>query len=62
MGGWCSKRQQCPNYAKADRSIQEPAERLCHRGSDGVGQLCELAQRDAARVWPIVNADDRVTA
>lgn len=35
MGGWCAKRMTCPNYTEADRN-DEPAERLCERGHDGV--------------------------
>ena len=44
MGGWCSKREQCPHHMQADR--RNPAERLCVRGRDGV----RLSQAGAARV------------
>lgn len=43
MGGWCAKREKCPHYRA---SGQQPAERLCERGHDGV--------------W-IVNADAFIT-
>lgn len=48
MGGFCAKRAQCPNYTEADRSADEPAERLCWRGADGFGPLCELIEDDGS--------------
>jgi len=54
MGGWCLKRLQCPNYTEADRSDQEPAERLCERGRDGV-----LADATAANIRP-TDRDNRL--
>ena len=35
MGGWCTKRGHCQHYHAADR--QEPSERLCAPGFDGIG-------------------------
>ena len=35
LGGWCTKRQQCPHYTEADR-LGKREERLCLRGQDGV--------------------------
>jgi hypothetical protein len=35
MGGGCSKRQACRNYHAATPD-QQPAERLCEKGRDGV--------------------------
>lgn len=35
MGGWCARREQCPNY-RAGAEHGNPAERLCERGADGV--------------------------
>jgi hypothetical protein len=48
MGGFCAKRAQCPNYTEADRSDEEPSERLCWRGHDGFGPLCELVEDDGS--------------
>ena len=48
MGGHCAKRAQCPNYTEGDRSDPEPAERLCWRGHDGFGPLCELVEDDGS--------------
>jgi len=33
MGGWCTKRDHCTHYHRADRD--EPSERLCKPGDDG---------------------------
>lgn len=46
MGGWCKRRDQCPHYRDGDPSAQDPADRICERGNDGV--------------W-IVNADPWIT-
>lgn len=35
QGGWCVKRDKCPHYT-APRRAQEPADRLCLPGRDGV--------------------------
>lgn len=43
MGGWCAKREKCPNN-KPDQTV--PAERLCIKGADGV----RLVQATLARV------------
>ena len=40
MGGWCSKRGQCPHYTEAARI--NPVERLCMTGRDGT-RLIEAA-------------------
>jgi hypothetical protein len=37
MGGWCSKRQHCPQYHA--ESLAEPSERLCEPGHDGESPL-----------------------
>lgn len=43
MGGFCRIRSKCPNYTEADRFADaEPVERLCWRGHDGAGPLCEI--------------------
>lgn len=34
MGGWCRKREHCPNYHAASES-QVPDERICAPGRDG---------------------------
>jgi hypothetical protein len=34
MGGWCRKRERCPNYHAASES-QVPDERICAPGRDG---------------------------
>lgn len=57
MGGWCAKRAQCPNYTEADRSDEEPAERLCWRGADGFGPLCELVEDDGCVLPTMVQRD-----
>lgn len=33
LGGWCTKREQCPHHMTEDR--RHPVERLCLRGQDG---------------------------
>jgi hypothetical protein len=33
MGGWCSRRDQCPHHHAQDR--RQPVERLCLPGRDG---------------------------
>jgi hypothetical protein len=35
MGGWCTKRGQCPHYTEAASPDVEPEQRLCIRGRDG---------------------------
>lgn len=60
MGGFCQKRARCPNYTEADRNVEEPAERLCWRGQDGFGPLCELVEDDRT-TFPAPN-DVGVTA
>lgn len=35
MGGWCVRREKCPHYW-APKSSQEPSQRLCVSGRDGV--------------------------
>jgi hypothetical protein len=37
MGGWCSKREHCPQYHLATRT--DPSERLCDPGHDGESPL-----------------------
>jgi hypothetical protein len=34
MGGWCRKRERCPNYHAASES-EIPDERICAPGRDG---------------------------
>ncbi len=37
LGGWCSKRAGCPNYEVTGKArMQEPSQRLCVKGADGV--------------------------
>ena len=37
MGGMCGQRAGCPNYEVTGRDrLQEPSERLCVKGADGV--------------------------
>ena len=57
MGGFCAKRAQCPNYTEADRSDEEPAERLCWRGADGFGPLCELVEDDGCGLPTLMQRD-----
>lgn len=52
MGGWCRIRATCPNYVQADRSGPEPSQRLCLRGHDGVGLMCELSKADEDSIRP----------
>ena len=35
MGGWCTKRSQCPHYTEAYR-MADYEERLCLPGHDGI--------------------------
>lgn len=49
MGGWCTKRQHCPNYHAEDR--REPEERLCMPGADGVGIDQPIRLQRAAGTW-----------
>jgi hypothetical protein len=49
MGGWCSIRNKCPHYNSAYR--QEPADRLCIPGSDGVGMAIPMQWHRAAGTW-----------
>lgn len=46
MGGWCRRRENCPNYNSADRRY--PAERLCG-AIDGIArqpikQNCKISE------------------
>ena len=43
MGGWCRIREGCVNYHSQDR--EEPSERLCRRGQDGVGREVQILMR-----------------
>ena len=38
MGGWCSKRSKCPHYhaGQLDGATNDPEQRLCLPGRDGV--------------------------
>lgn len=49
MGGWCLKRQHCPNYHAEDRS--EPEERLCAPGQDGIGLSQPIRLHRPAGTW-----------
>jgi hypothetical protein len=49
MGGWCTKRNGCSLYLTDDR--QEPAERLCMKGFDGVGAEFPVRIHKPAGSW-----------
>jgi hypothetical protein len=50
MGGWCTKRQRCPNYHAATPG-QRPEERLCLPGEDGIGIDQPVRLHSAAGTW-----------
>lgn len=69
MGGWCTRRDRCPNYYAASEA-QEPSQRLCPNGAEVVGgppaQPAESGEEQAPAVevpkarQPHVAAGDRL--
>lgn len=49
MGGWCTKREHCGHYHSARR--EEPSERLCVPGQDGVGLAFPVRLQRQAGSW-----------
>lgn len=49
-GGWCKRRGHCANYHAASVD-QEPEERLCVPGQDGVGVDQPVRLHRAAGTW-----------
>lgn len=54
MGGWCRKREHCPQYRPgADDDASPPAERLCEHGADGVGITRPVVIRMPVGSWEL---------
>lgn len=49
MGGWCAKREHCGHYHSENR--EEPSERLCAPGQDGVGMAFPVRLQRKAGTW-----------
>jgi len=49
MGGWCFEREWCPHYLVAGE--QDPEDRLCVKGRDGVGKEVFVRLLRPASSW-----------
>jgi hypothetical protein len=58
MGGWCRRREDCPNYAAGSGRFV-PSERICDRGADGKVRGVPLAFHRPAGSWESAKPWDR---